>query len=1857
MKKLSRVLILTFFCLLISFSVSGCGKTVYTVSFNSNGGTPVASQTVEENAYVSVPASPTKDKCVFKGWYYDSNLQLPWVFETMQVKSNTTLYAKWEDVEVLDITFPIATIEDDGYKLESESGLNTVEHYSDFAFNLIVDLTRFNANNLIVTANGIKLKVEGEPTEQNQQITYSYILKNVTNHQTIEVSGVVKNTFSVLVDAPVGYDIVNEEGYDRSSVKYGNDYKFTVVLHEGYQKQNFEVFSSGELLKSGTGGVYTIENITNNQIITVMGVVKKIYNVTFNTTKNHASDFTVEKESENVKHNEEYSFNVTAGEKYNKTQIEDFVGVVINGRTVNPTFTKAGDVYTFNIAQADVVGDVFITINSTLWQENVYTVTLPSTPIGYTISPLSHTPIEAGGRVFEVSHNDTFIAKIVLLEGYQHCTDFRLNFGSVSLNKDIALLNGVARIEGVKSDGEISLTNLTPNNFKADIAEGEVGYTIIPISAENIEENGEFTFALNMLESHELVGELSDIVYQTYTPDNPHTEQNEAYVSAYGTANLTRHGDSGEDKNIFTISGVTGNLRIKLLNIKLKEYEVTLPDDSENVGFTLSTELTPSEPNKYVVSHGHSFMLTAKLDSEYSLAVNDIKIQIDGQEFAPDSINTENSTAIFEIKNITKNTTVNVINVLKNEYEVKFYVFVNRNGTLVEGQFIDLSGDGYIDELTYSLIVERGKSATPPSINNIAAPDGYNFPNVADEYASINWIGDYENINSNREIYANFIPVEYEIKFVLSGGENHPDNTNMLDGRRIFTFEDLKDGGLILKDATKGQYAFTGWFKDADRTIKLEGNEIKEVGNITLYADWVLEVGEGKAFASLHDAVNYSSAHDTILIYNGTYNQGAQFGHTLKIMAAPDNNAVLFNINETSLYQNVGNKFAFGCFANTTNITIERIAITLPKQLNVYGFYSESANLTLRGVSVSGGQYAIKADGSYNILIIEHCAFDDLLENGAYIWANTYSPNTTFIAEHNDFIASSSNSVAIKISSFENANFSADINSNNFASGTTYGAKTTAIQVERKQHLEITNNIFTNSYTHLGWENAMTFISVFDKTQFLNEFVVANYLNKIIDNDFIDYLPDKDFCYSDITIKFLEEEVHLANIYVDCLEGNRLVYDILSEEIASDIFYSNKNIMVSTKLTMTSDKTVFMGNELYIAENLVIAEGATLTVEGGVYTYGNIENNGSIILNGGEVSTFGNEVMLGTTHEDNLGVNISELNLTFDPDFYEYSLSGYAVKTPENAIICDYMEDAAGLYLVAFRVYVGVELCGQAGDLLFVGAVNYYTDNIVDNFGYVSLFADMEYDGESFNLQQIEVIPPNGINIIIHTHLLQPYLYDGDDVVKETTISYDADINSLYFHYERNDEGEYFAEYNVYGMAIEESNSIIDTYFDGLHSSHFIAFKYYVGLEYAGWEVQENWAVDVTYEYRNLGGILNDKKNGLAILKEDEKYYNTVDEQGFLNYIVDVCVFENYSDFWANEKVNLRSFTTTFNLDGNDYEVVIKTGKYDENNMLIKERSLTVYNHWLESIVVKPAFAVEEGINTSRLFASINDRLEGAVVEVKENAQVKNLDAFKTDGVYDGSNWFFPVRIWAGLDYIGRSVEINNIEFVGNEDARYHLYNQVLNNGYIEFIVELTDFDVKGNFHLTNIIIDYTVDGFLVYNKNIEITSLKKYQDSHISPIMKNNLLLGVDTGNYTIIFDEINDYYNVTSLDFKGTSMEETPKAFEHYNAVKGHDTNASGYFIAFNAFVGAKNFYEEITVNIIYKDADGQILDHLTETRTLFVNAVGFVGVLLDGMVQDEDEAKCAGYSTVQLDFGMGENVTTYLLNISSIKFVWFL
>ncbi len=88
----------------------------YTVTFDSKGGTEVASQTVLEGELLTKPTDPTKKSdteiYVFAGWYENELYNNLFDFENDTIGESIILYAKWEVAETITVTYHKGSFDD-----------------------------------------------------------------------------------------------------------------------------------------------------------------------------------------------------------------------------------------------------------------------------------------------------------------------------------------------------------------------------------------------------------------------------------------------------------------------------------------------------------------------------------------------------------------------------------------------------------------------------------------------------------------------------------------------------------------------------------------------------------------------------------------------------------------------------------------------------------------------------------------------------------------------------------------------------------------------------------------------------------------------------------------------------------------------------------------------------------------------------------------------------------------------------------------------------------------------------------------------------------------------------------------------------------------------------------------------------------------------------------------------------------------------------------------------------------------------------------------------------------------------------------------------------------------------------------------------------------------------------------------------------------------------------------------------------------------------------------------------------------------------------------------------------------------
>ncbi|MGM0436528.1 MAG: InlB B-repeat-containing protein, partial [Bacillota bacterium] len=151
--------------------------TLYTLSFNSNGGSIHSPLSLEGGANIPDLPTPSKTNFTFEGWFMDVQLTTPFTSSTMP-SSNVTLYAKWESEPTIDDLL-VGSLESDDYGFECISGICTLNLASNVYYEYSVASKTFSFTSLADTVENGYYRVKNETLsiDSSWDVDYSYELE------------------------------------------------------------------------------------------------------------------------------------------------------------------------------------------------------------------------------------------------------------------------------------------------------------------------------------------------------------------------------------------------------------------------------------------------------------------------------------------------------------------------------------------------------------------------------------------------------------------------------------------------------------------------------------------------------------------------------------------------------------------------------------------------------------------------------------------------------------------------------------------------------------------------------------------------------------------------------------------------------------------------------------------------------------------------------------------------------------------------------------------------------------------------------------------------------------------------------------------------------------------------------------------------------------------------------------------------------------------------------------------------------------------------------------------------------------------------------------------------------------------------------------------------------------------------------------------------------------------------------------------------------------------------------------------------------------------------------------------------
>ena len=126
----------------VLFRAKAATPSTYTVTFNTDGGSAVASQTVTSGAKATKPADPAKEGFAFDGWYKDAAFTTAFDFNTA-ITSDVTVYAKWNATPAVYYTVVSGAngtcTQGTDFVMQIKRSVNDEKTYSDYFTGVKID--------------------------------------------------------------------------------------------------------------------------------------------------------------------------------------------------------------------------------------------------------------------------------------------------------------------------------------------------------------------------------------------------------------------------------------------------------------------------------------------------------------------------------------------------------------------------------------------------------------------------------------------------------------------------------------------------------------------------------------------------------------------------------------------------------------------------------------------------------------------------------------------------------------------------------------------------------------------------------------------------------------------------------------------------------------------------------------------------------------------------------------------------------------------------------------------------------------------------------------------------------------------------------------------------------------------------------------------------------------------------------------------------------------------------------------------------------------------------------------------------------------------------------------------------------------------------------------------------------------------------------------------------------------------------------------------------------------------------------------------------------------------------------------
>lgn len=432
-----------------------------------------------------------------------------------------------------------------------------------------------------------------------------YTISNITEAKTVTVEGITQkvNTYTVTLTDGVGYTIAAVEG-SSSPVTEGGSFSFTVTANNGYEGTPMVKANDTEL--TAENGVYTIANISADQVVTVEGIAVKanMYTITA------SADVTVSKgetaavsvsvtgnSNEQITAYNDYDVTVS----YDPTVLTYASAVAAHSGAEITADADAGTVRIVGHGEAKQFTDAVVTLNFTALASGIHDVTITTAKIDNSGNAIALDAPEAAISdkttavkvAYPVTRPDNFTGDLTVLPGGDY------QFTAPNEHYEITVTVG-----GEKVTPEVDGLVYTIRGVNCDVVITAVGKTYkVTKSGENVTIDGADTAQYG-----------ADYSF-TVTAD-----------SGYSVANISvKVGDAAVD---YTISGgkciisgskITGDVTVTVTTQQqaVNTTQITFEgvDASEVVGGLVQYAIN-GQDFRFELNEGEGYVYTAKLGEE-----------------------------------------------------------------------------------------------------------------------------------------------------------------------------------------------------------------------------------------------------------------------------------------------------------------------------------------------------------------------------------------------------------------------------------------------------------------------------------------------------------------------------------------------------------------------------------------------------------------------------------------------------------------------------------------------------------------------------------------------------------------------------------------------------------------------------------------------------------------------------------------------------------------------------------------------------------------------------------------------------------------------------------------------------------------------------------------------------------------------------------------------------------------------------------------------------------------------------------------------------------------------------------------